>query len=394
MIALISAPTILLLTGLISLLGAGMLIWLRDDHRDNGSALMLFAGGVLSLWLGFVAFAVHPHFRHSMVLTLGYTACAACALLLWQGSARLCGANPHTRVALLGFALYLLLQGVIQAPTERLSSGRIALVSLFMAACLGFAALQVHRSYWAARLRSVRLLRTLLAASAVLVLLRMAAIVLEITQMQPDGRLVRSTPEILAMLLFGTAPFAYTITALSIANALLSTRLHQLATTDDLTGLTSRRSLNENAQRMLERMPQAGCVALLMIDLDQFKGINDRHGHSVGDDVLRHVADVLRQQLRSDSLIARYGGDEFCALVPAPGEAAAFVVAERLRAAMEGSPYRSGDGLRIPMTLSIGVTLHRHGATLRQLLDEADRRAYLAKAGGRNRVVDNDRTAA
>jgi diguanylate cyclase (GGDEF)-like protein len=75
--------------------------------------------------------------------------------------------------------------------------------------------------------------------------------------------------------------------------------------------------------------------------------------------------------------------------VPVPGEAAAFVVAERLRATMEASPHRV-DSERIAVTLSIGVTVHRHGKTLRQLLDEADRRAYRAKADGRNRVVADD----
>ena len=99
-----------------------------------------------------------------------------------------------------------------------------------------------------------------------------------------------------------------------------------------------------------------------MIDIDRFKPINDRHGHGVGDQVLRHVAGVLRQSLRPDSLIVRYGGDEFCALV----------------------------SQRIPVTLSIGVTVHRPGKTLGQLLDEADRRAYRAKADGRNRVIADD----
>src|SRR5690606_12512428 len=169
----------------------------------------------------------------------------------------------------------------------------------------------------------------------------------------------------------------------------LSVRLRRMATTDDLTGLVARRSLQESADRLLGKPAGDGCIALLMIDVDNFKVINDRYGHGIGDHVLRHVAGVLRQSLRPDSLIVRYGGDEFCALVPVPGEATAFVVAERLRATMEASPYRL-DGQRIPVTLSIGVTVHRHGKTLRQLLDEADRRAYRAKADGRNRVVAED----
>jgi diguanylate cyclase (GGDEF)-like protein len=180
-----------------------------------------------------------------------------------------------------------------------------------------------------------------------------------------------------------------TVVVLSIANSQLSSELHRMATTDDLTGLVARRSLHDSARRLVEQTAGGGCVAVLMIDLDDFKSVNDRHGHALGDEVLRHIAQVLRKVLREESLIVRYGGDEFCALVPVAGEAAAFVVAERLRVAVEASPYRFGREA-VPVTLSIGVTVHRNGATLRQLFDEADRRAYRAKAGGRNRVVGDD----
>ncbi len=136
------------------------------------------------------------------------------------------------------------------------------------------------------------------------------------------------------------------------------------------------------------------CIALLMIDLDDFKTVNDRHGHSVGDEMLRHVAQLLRSALRPDSLIVRYGGDEFCALVPVPGEAAAFGIAERLRATIEAVPFRQAS-LPLPITMSIGVSIHRPGRALREMLDEADRRAYRAKSQGRNRVVaDDSRVAA
>ncbi len=137
---------------------------------------------------------------------------------------------------------------------------------------------------------------------------------------------------------------------------------------------------------MLARLPADGCLAVLMIDLDDFKRVNDAHGHAVGDEVLRHVARLLRESLREDSLIVRYGGDEFCALVPVASEAAAFVVGERLRIAMATSPYLQVDP-PIMITASVGVSVHRHGSSLRERLVEADKRAYNAKAGGRNLVV-------
>src|SRR5690606_33220397 len=105
-----------------------------------------------------------------------------------------------------------------------------------------------------------------------------------------------------------------------------------------------------------------GCLAVLMIDLDDFKQVNDRHGHAAGDEVLRHVAGLLRETLREDSLIVRYGGDEFCALVPVASEAAAFIVGERLRTALASVPCTFTTPPSI-VTASIGVTVHRHGSS-------------------------------
>src|SRR5690606_22679829 len=109
-------------------------------------------------------------------------------------------------------------------------------------------------------------------------------------------------------LVFAMVPFAITIAALAVSNARLTAELARLAGTDDLTGLVSRRLLFERGEAMLARLPADGCLAVLMIDLDDFKRVNDAHGHAVGDEVLRHVARLLRESLREDSLIVRYGG--------------------------------------------------------------------------------------
>lgn len=390
--ALLHIPTVYLLTGFSSLVGAVILLWLRRDHRESSPALSLFAAGIFALGVGFMAFAAREPLTGWLAPMVGYAGFGISAVLIWLGSRQLYG-YPRTEgltlmagLVLVGYVVALF---ALREPSANAAIARISLSSAFVVVFLGLAAFESHRSHWIASLRSVRLMRALLILFSALVTVRAIMFLAHGIALHPDGS---APPGVLRMFfaaVFGSMPFAITVSVLSIANSQLSARLHWMATTDDLTGLVSRRSLQESGDRLLASAPQGGCIALLMIDVDRFKAINDRHGHAIGDLVLRHVAAVLRHTLRKDSLIVRYGGDEFCALVPVPGEAAAFVVAERLRANMEASPYRL-DSERIPVTLSIGVTVHRHGKTLRQLLDEADRRAYRAKADGRNRVVADD----
>jgi diguanylate cyclase (GGDEF)-like protein len=385
-------PTVYLLTGFSSLVGAMILLWLRRDHRESSPALTLFAAGILALGIGFMAFAARGEAAGRLAPLIGYSGFGVSSVLIWLGSRQLSG-HPglQGRAILAGIALlgYVAALFAMREPTAVKAIARIALNSGFVIAFMGLAAWEVHRSRWSRSLRSMRLMRALLVLFCAIVLVRAIAFLTQGIPLHADGSAPPGALRAFFATAFGSLPFAITVSVLSIANSQLSARLHRMATTDDLTGLVSRRSLQESADRMLGAPPESGCLALLMVDIDNFKNINDQHGHGIGDLVLRHVANVLRQSLRPDSLIVRYGGDEFCALVPVPGEAAAFVVAERLRSTMEASPYRL-DNQRIPVTLSIGVTVHRHGKTLRQLLDEADRRAYRAKAGGRNRVVAED----
>lgn len=380
-------PTVYTMTGFSSVVGAAILLWLRRDHAAADRAIPLFAGGVLAMGLGFMFFALRAELIAWSAVTLGYAALGLAALLVWLGTTHLLGKPARAAPALgIGIAYLAALVFLHEANAQR-ALERIVLSSVFAASFLGLAARTAHRSAWIGSLRSARLMRALLVAFTAVIVVRMVLFVVEGIALRPDGTSPPGVFRLLFAMAFGSMPFALTVLVLSISNSQLSTRLRTMASTDDLTGLVSRRSLQEAGPRLLERSDE--CVALMMIDLDGFKTINDRHGHGVGDEVLRHVAALVQRSLRPDSLIVRYGGDEFCALVPVPGESAAFGVAERLRAAMESSPYRFGEH-RIAITMSIGVSIHRKGATLRDLLDEADRRAYRAKSEGRNRVVADD----
>ena len=155
----------------------------------------------------------------------------------------------------------------------------------------------------------------------------------------------------------------------------------ELAVSDPLTGLRNRRFV----QHHLEAALRVGEVAVMMIDVDRFKAINDGHGHAAGDMVLQEVAERLRSQLRAADVVARYGGEEFLVvLADAPPEEA-LAIAERLRAALEKTPVPTGQG-EASVTVSIGLAIMPIGVGAAEAIAAADVALYKAKALGRNRV--------
>jgi diguanylate cyclase (GGDEF)-like protein len=163
--------------------------------------------------------------------------------------------------------------------------------------------------------------------------------------------------------------------------------LQDLATRDFLTGLPNRRHFLENAERLVPQMRGARRpLAMAILDIDHFKRINDGWGHEAGDHALRAVATALSAHARPEDHVARFGGEEFCLLVPDLAEDALEDYFDGLRRRIEdlSVPTPSGE---VRMTVSIGVRTAAGGEELHRLLAEADRRLYLAKAGGRNRVV-------
>lgn len=164
-------------------------------------------------------------------------------------------------------------------------------------------------------------------------------------------------------------------------------RLSELSETDELTGLTNARGLLEALRRQLARSRRyREPLALLLVDLDGLKDINDLHGHRAGDDAIRGLADVIRSELRETDVGARWGGDEFAILVPNTSSAAALALAERIRAAI---PRRITPW---PLTGSVGVAAIDPGETggvvdPATLMRAADVAMYEAKRSGKDRVV-------
>lgn len=162
----------------------------------------------------------------------------------------------------------------------------------------------------------------------------------------------------------------------------------RLATLDALTGLANRRSLITALERDVARSVRTGePVAVLMMDIDHFKRINDEYGHPAGDAVICRVAQVLSGRLRSQDIVGRYGGEEFLAVLPATDMAGAYTVAAQLIHAVANTSTL-GTGVHIPATISIGVAggVMTPGDGWDMLVAAADRALYRAKEGGRNRA--------
>lgn len=155
----------------------------------------------------------------------------------------------------------------------------------------------------------------------------------------------------------------------------------ELAVTDQLTGLRNRRY----ALRHLESLLRTETAAVLLLDIDRFKAINDTHGHNAGDAALREVAERLREHLRAADVVARWGGEEFLAVLTGAAAPDALQVAQRLREAVAAEPLRV-DGLVIPITISIGVAVAPPETRAERLIAAADAALYRAKADGRDRA--------
>ena len=173
---------------------------------------------------------------------------------------------------------------------------------------------------------------------------------------------------------------------LAMAKERTELRHRNAAMIDPLTGMSNRRAFFEEAQQLLTPSSQSRPLAVLVIDLDNFKCINDRYGHAIGDRVLQIFAERASGNLRSADRIGRLGGEEFAAILDDTGPELAFHMADRIRttfneatAEIEGRPVRA--------TLSIGLLIAESGAAeLEQLLSQADQALYRAKEAGRNRV--------
>jgi diguanylate cyclase (GGDEF)-like protein len=175
------------------------------------------------------------------------------------------------------------------------------------------------------------------------------------------------------------------ICAGAIQNAHYFEKAQQLAYVDGLTGIYNRRYFEMQIASEIERASRYdGRLAIIMVDIDNFKRLNDEFGHLLGDEVLRQVSNVFVQQLRKVDVVCRYGGEEFAILVPQTSGGNALEVADKLRRMVEA--YRF-PGVPVKVTISAGVAeFPAHGRTRDELVAAADAAMYDSKEAGRNRV--------
>ncbi len=174
----------------------------------------------------------------------------------------------------------------------------------------------------------------------------------------------------------------------ALENAKLLAKVQQLAITDELTGVLNRRGLFEGATRQFKSARRLEHdLSVLMLDLDNFKEVNDRFGHDIGDDVLTELVQRVQANIREVDLIGRYGGEEFVAVLVETDLKQAVAVAERIRSVIDKKPIQTQEGA-IHTTVSIGVTvIGPQSQAIEELIKQADRALYIAKNRGKNQVA-------
>ena len=200
------------------------------------------------------------------------------------------------------------------------------------------------------------------------------------------GSATSSIALIVGFLLFSSKGFL----AVWLTVERLERELRDLAFSDPLTNVLNRRGVLNEIEKMSHRSAKTDLFAYFSLDLDDFKSINDIHGHSAGDRALINFADVVRACLREKDIFGRTGGEEFAIFTRVADQSTAARIAERIRSSLEATSFHEA-GQELKMTVSIGITLMRgRVGDIEAMLTEADRALYRAKGDGRNRIVFYD----
>lgn len=380
----LALPTLFFTGAVAGLLAAFIVLGSRATRGEERGATRLFgwsmAMGAASagiLWL-------ESRNAGGPVPLAGLFALGQAALLL-QASLRLFGGRQPAW--LIPAVLYASVPAYLAASAFLPSPAPFVVAASVHATLNGLAAFHA----WRARGRTGAGFRNAFAALhallGLLTLARVATILAAGPHASPLGVYTGSPLHGSAALVWALSPLLTALAVLGVLNERMARRLLDRAQTDELTGVHSRRHLLEEAPRMLARLRARGQrSAVMMLDLDHFKRINDEHGHRAGDLVLRRAAQAMRKAMRADSLLARYGGEEFCAIVPVDDEDDATRAAERIRATLSRLAL-SIDQRPLRLSVSIGLAVQRGDLRFDELLAIADEGVYLAKERGRDCVI-------
>jgi diguanylate cyclase (GGDEF)-like protein len=337
-----------------------------------GIANVIAAGGILSLMLGFTS-------HQPVWLGLGGCLLSLQCSLVWKAARTIDSKPASLIVALAGPAVVGLAGGV---PGIREFSGSLAL-----ATGTGYI-LATTISLWLGRKERLAARVPLIILSAV----HAASLLIGIYSTFIGATAQDQVPPIMS--LFGFIYFESIVFALGTSVFLLALFKERneaagrmAARIDSLTGIANRGGFIETGERVVERCRRKRApVSLMMFDLDRFKGVNDTHGHAVGDTVIRTFCEITAAALRPNDVFGRIGGEEFAVVLPGSSIEAAYARAERIRISFASS-CRFVTGRRVDATVSCGLSVSSKAEeTLGALLAEADTALYLAKADGRNRI--------
>ena len=355
-------------------------LWLGTNRRKDGLAQWSAALVVQALAFGMLASSAEPQ---SGALALGTGLAALCITL--QGAALV----TFARRQLPTWIHSAVIAGV--AVPMQLLSGDPGGGMLFGGVVIGILLLGVTVIAWQLQTAPGTRARTLLVASfavagGALVMRGIGAAFVA----DPLSALLRPTGfGAAAALAACAAGFTATFAFLLLHKERAEGDALRLATLDPLTGAYNRRTFHEIAEREMARARRAGQpLSLVMLDIDNFRAVNDKHGLRVGDEVLQRFADVVRSALRKEDMLVRYGGEEFVVLLPEVPGPGAVVVAGRIRRAVAGAAIEAA-GEKFPLTASLGVAarLDEGPESIDDLLERAGSALALAKERGRNRVV-------
>lgn len=374
--SLIDPRTVILLGGVMSGLMSLVLFSLKRSYPASIKGLGEWSAALLLVFIGSLLGAATGKLPVIFTISLARLLLAAGLYLTYVGTQRFFGVTPRLKpwIALIAALMVVQWWFTFIEPSYRIRLGLSNALATYLFAVHAYLVIK-QGSPTFARVMSI----TVLVAMSAIQLMRFVT-----SFIWPVGQDLFETA---SYHLVYVGSFVFCILLFSISTVLLATEslhaeLQHLANHDSLTNALTRRNMDDACERELARCKRHGRnMALLMMDLDHFKSINDSHGHQTGDRVLVNFVAKVKTMLRQPDQLGRFGGEEFMALLPETSLEEAVLVADRIRAACALTD--SGPSC----TVSIGITTHQQDTdTVDTLLARADAALYRAKTNGRNRV--------
>ena len=384
------APTTLIAIGtIVAVFGLQLLFfWVRDRRAPWlawYSAAFIFGAIAIALYLG------SSKGHEFLMLGTGNAARLLTFAFFWHGAREFAGRRPEQSVVVLVIAVWMALCSIPAFLGSM--EWRIIVSSLVIAAFTGLAA----RELWRCRDEGLPSLLPGVVTLASFTAFAASRVPLANIAPFPVGALPISGPWVAG---FGLVVFIHAAFLVGFSVSMTRERREveqrKFALMDPLTGLLNRRAFLDEAARVAStRRGTREALSVLVLDLDDFKAINDRYGHDAGDQVLQHFADVARGATRPTDKLYRMGGEEFCFVLPTTAGLDARLTAEGIRTRFaEDMLVVGGQTIRATVSIGVATTDHGGGADLELLLSAGDAAAYAAKAHGRNQTVTADASGA